>query len=82
MATIRLERKTEKKIGEVAKKLDQTKSFIIKEALVMYLERYEKAATPFTAGEDLFGRYGSGKGNLSRDRKKLLTKKLRAKVSH
>jgi len=38
--------------------------------------------TPYQLGKDLFGKYGSGKGNLSQDYKKILKEKLRGKYAH
>ena len=32
--------------------------------------------SPWELGKDLFGKYSSGKGNLSKDRKKILKQKL------
>lgn len=79
MATIRLPDTTEKKIEEIAKEYNETKSFVVKEALAMYLAHHEKSTNPYESGKELFGLYGNGNADLSRDRKAILKEKLRAK---
>ncbi len=46
------------------------------------LSREETAPNPYELGKDLFGRYGSGRDDLSTNRKALLQEKLRAKHRH
>jgi predicted DNA-binding protein len=54
-----------------------TKSELIKEALEKYLNDCEHKSQPFILGEELFGKYGSGTGNLSVTyKKKALFKKI------
>lgn len=45
-------------------------------------EKENPTLTPYQLGKDLFGKYGSGKGNLSQDYKKILKEKLRGKYAH
>jgi hypothetical protein len=47
-----------------------------------YLEsliREKCQPTAWELGQDLFGKYGSGQGNLAKDRKKILREKIHAK---
>jgi hypothetical protein len=44
-----------------------------------YLKKNSKSPTPWELGEKVFGREGSGKDNLSMDRKSILKEKLLAK---
>jgi hypothetical protein len=58
-----------------------TKSQLIREAIDEYLVSREKEVTLFMVGENFFGRYGSGKGDLSTTYKNILKDKLNAKGS-
>jgi len=78
MITLRLDPNLEEAVNTTAKNLGLTKSDLIRHSLIEYLE---KIGTPnaWDAGQDLFGKYASGKGNLSVDRKDILKAKIRAK---
>jgi len=82
MITVRLPKEMEKKIEALSQKKLTTKSEIIKEALQEYLEKQENLEKPFDLGKELFGKYGSGKGNLSIEYKKKVREKVHAKMSH
>ncbi|HCL56269.1 MAG TPA: CopG family transcriptional regulator [Spirochaetia bacterium] len=82
MISIRLSEELEKKLVEIAQVDKRTKTEIIKLALTRFISDFEKNTTPFELGKDLFGKYGSKKGNLSKDRKIILKGKLRDKYSH
>ncbi len=82
MVSIRLPEDLEQKLIEIAEIDKTTKTEIIKLALVKFFNDFEKSSNPFELGKDLFGKYGSKKGNLSKDRKKILKEKLRGKYSH
>ncbi|MGQ9779795.1 MAG: ribbon-helix-helix protein, CopG family [Bacillota bacterium] len=76
MFSIRLPRELEEKLAAIAKQEGRSKADLVKEALAEYLSQREKS--PFELGEDLFGRHGSGTGNLARDHERLLREKLHA----
>ena len=57
-------------------------SEFIRDAIREKLSREETAPNPYELGKDLFGRYGSGRDDLSTNRKALLQEKLRAKHRH
>lgn len=78
MITLRLDAETEQLLNETAKKLDLTKSELIRKSIREYLEKL-KQPNAWETGKDVFGKYSSGHGNLSSDRKKLLKEKIRAK---
>ncbi len=52
---------------------------VIKESLEEYFDRHVPSAAPYEIGKNLFGRFSSGRGDLSINRKKYLRKKLREK---
>ena len=82
MTSIRLPSDFEQKLNKISQNENLSKSEIIKEALKIYFDQYDKKISPFNLGKDLFGKYGSGRNNLSQDHKKLVKEKIRAKFSH
>ncbi|MCU0821210.1 MAG: ribbon-helix-helix domain-containing protein [Spirochaetes bacterium] len=81
MRAIRLPIQFEKKIDQIAKSEDITKTEVIKRALEEYFKGYFSKTTAYQIGEDLFGKYGSGNGSLSKDYKKLVRKKINEKYN-
>lgn len=79
MISLRLSTELEHKLNQIAKTENISKSEIIKRALALYLEKTEKKYNPYNLGKDLFGKYGSGMGNLSKNYKEILNGKLREK---
>ena len=78
MITLRLDPKLEKTINETAYKLGISKSELIRKSVTEYIDRLEKPS-PWELGNDVFGKYASGKDNLSKDRKTLLKEKIKSK---
>ena len=76
MFSVRLDDELDKKIRALSKRTKATKSEIVREALTEYLETREAEDKPFDLGQDLFGRFGSGKGDLSTTYKKRIKEKL------
>jgi hypothetical protein len=82
MLSIQLSEDIEKKIEQIARNENLTNTEVIRSAIELYFHRYLEADTPFELGKDLFGKYGSGKGNLSKDYKNILKDNVRAKHSY
>jgi len=82
MISLRLPGNLENKLNQISKDEKLSKSEVIKQALVLYFEDYQKKHSAYDLGKDLFGKYGSKKGNISRDYKKILKDKLNEKHSH
>ena len=78
MLTIRLDKDMEKDIDSLAKQTNKTKSELVRECLAEYIVNYEKPSA-WKLGEELFGKYSSGKSNLAKDRKQLLTNIIKQK---
>jgi predicted transcriptional regulator len=78
MITLRLDSALEKNLTDMANILGLTKSELIRRSLFEYLEKIRRPSA-WELGEDKFGRYASGKGNLSSDRKVLLKEKIKSK---
>ena len=82
MISLRLPKELEEKLESMSKKEQLTKSDMIREALEIYLVDKEKSKQPYKLGEDLFGKYGSGDGKLSKEYKKKVKEKIHGKMSH
>jgi predicted transcriptional regulator len=77
--TIRLEPELQEAIDQAAQAQGVTRSELIRECLQHYLEEQGKKPTAWELGEEAFGRHASGRNDLSVNRKKILSEKLRAR---
>lgn len=85
MLSVRLDHYIENQLNFIAQQKHLPKSKIIKEALLHYFEmlkRESKQKTAYELGSELFGKFESGKGNLSTTYKQKLSDKLHAKNAH
>lgn len=78
MITLRLDPDLEQKLLHAARHLGLSKSELIRQSLVSYIEQVEKQGA-WATGQDLFGKYASGRSDLSCSRKQLLKDKIKAK---
>ena len=78
MITLRLDQKLEQQINNTAKNLGLSKSELIRKSISEYINNL-KQPNAWDIGEDLFGKYSSGLGNLSSDRKELIKSTIKAK---
>ncbi len=84
MLSVRLDSSLEKQLNLIAQKHSVSKSKIIKESLIYYfdmLNHKEREKSPYEIGKDLFGRYSSGKTDLSTTYKRRVKDKIHAKNS-
>jgi len=79
MLTLRLNPELEQTINNTARTLGVTKSELIRQSINDYIAKLEQP-NAWEVGKDLFGKYSSGLGNLSENRKELIKNKLKAKV--
>jgi predicted transcriptional regulator len=79
MITLRLDPKLEQDLNNTAKNLGLSKSELIRRSIHDYIGRLSKQ-NAWEVGEELFGKYSSGLGNLSIDRKELIKNKIKAKT--
>lgn len=79
MTTVRLPAEIEQKLRSLAESSRKSKSDLIKEALELFFAAEQTGKDSYELGKNLFGKYGSGRRNLSRDYKKLLKDKIGAK---
>ncbi len=78
MITLRLDRVLEQQVNATAQNLGLTRSEFIRKSIINYIN-IQKTQNAWEIGENLFGRYSSGKCNLSADRKEILKDKIKAK---
>lgn len=81
MFSLRLHDDMERQLDEIATSENISRSAIVKEALRRYITDYEKKHSPFKLGEELFGRHGSGRSDLSTSYRKEIKGKIRDKMS-
>jgi predicted transcriptional regulator len=81
MLTVRLPQELENKLKQIAATEKRTKTQVIRAALEVYLQAKQDDKSASELGEDLFGRHGSGQGQLSTSYKSLLKERIRAKRS-
>jgi hypothetical protein len=81
MLSVRLPGELEKKVRQLAAAEGRTKTEIIRTALEVYVKSVGQAASPNEIGKNLFGRYGSGRGDLSISYKSKVKERIRAKRS-
>jgi predicted transcriptional regulator len=79
MLTVRLPQELENRLRQIAASEKRTKTQVIRAALEGYLQARQGDKCAAELGEDLFGRHGSGDGQLSSTYKSLLKERIRAK---
>ena len=65
--TVKLDPELEQSLAQRSAERGVPKSVVVKEALAEYLSKQPVSA--YATGKDLFGRHGSGDGNLSLQRR-------------
>lgn len=78
MITLQLDPQLEQAAHRAAEHLGMTKSELIRTSILEYISRLA-APNAWEAGQDLFGKYASGCGELSSRRKELVKEKIMAK---
>lgn len=83
MLSIRLDEELDGLLRRTAKALGRTRSDVVKASLRDYCMRAlrEREATPYVLAQDLLGRAGSGRGDLSTAGRKYVMEILHAKRS-
>ncbi len=78
MTTVRLEPQLELTVNTLAHQMGISKSEFIRNSITTFIDNLKKPS-PWVLGNDVFGKYASGQGNLSIDRKKLIKEIIEAK---
>lgn len=79
MTTVRLPLDVEQRLEILARKRNASKSDIIKEALESLFVDVESERDSYSLGEEYFGLFGSGRGDLSTSYKTQVKEMIRAK---
>jgi len=79
MMTIRLDETLEQKIDQLSVSLGITKSELIRRSVDQFISSVSKV-DPWTAGKDVFGKFASGRNDLSTNRKKIIKEVLARKM--
>jgi predicted DNA-binding protein len=82
MTSVRLDKSIEAKLDMFSKLENISKSELIKVALDEYFKNHEPKVQPYVLGEDLFGQFGSGEIDNSKNYKQKLKDKLNEKHTH
>ena len=77
--TIRLEPELQEALDRMAQTQGLTRSELVRECLQRYCQEQERRPTPWELGAERFGRFTSGRRDLSANRKKILSEKLHAR---
>jgi predicted transcriptional regulator len=77
--SLRLNSGLERKLNQHARMIGLPKSQFIRNLISDYFKKKSENLTPWQLGQKVFGQEGSGRGNLSTDRKKIFKEKLHAK---
>jgi len=79
MITLRLDSELEQTINRVAHQTGLSKSELIRQSITDYIKKLDHPSA-WELGNQIFGQYASGKGNLSQDRKSLVKEKISSKT--
>jgi RHH-type transcriptional regulator, rel operon repressor / antitoxin RelB len=79
--SLRLNSAIDRELAKIAMAEGTSKSDLVRLLISDFVSTKTKHRTPWELGKSVFGRYGSGNRNLSRDRKSILKERLRAKKS-
>ena len=79
MIAVRLDKELERNLAAVAEQEGVSKSELIRASLKEYLAMKGVRNTPWNLGKGLFGRFGSGRSDLSAHRKRILREKIHAR---
>ncbi len=82
MLSVRLPGELEEKVKQIASAEGRTKTQIVRTALEAYVQSKDKAGSSYDLGKNLFGRHGSGRGDLSINYKGKVKERIRAKRTH
>ena len=81
MISVRLDAQLETQLQIAARLEGTSKSELIRRCLESYVARQKATRSPAELGRHLFGKHGSGRSDLSRNRKQILRAKLHAKAN-
>lgn len=78
--SLRLTPSEERALARAARKAGISKSEYVRQCLIYRLDVEKSHSWAYEVGKDLFGKYGSGKGDLARNSEKYLKEIIREKA--
>ena len=79
MISLRIKPELESELNFFAETKGKSRSEIIIESILEYIQNHSTEKTPYELGKDLFGKYSSNHNDLSQNRKKYLKEKITQK---
>lgn len=79
--SLRVSKQLERRIDQAASVAGLSKSEYIRQCVEAALDEIEKRPSPYELGKDLFGKYGSGRGDLARNAEKYVKEIIREKAN-
>ncbi|MCT8333421.1 ribbon-helix-helix domain-containing protein [Leptospira sp. 85282-16] len=76
MISLRLPPELERKLDSFAKSEGKSRTQIVKDSILEYIQNRGNSKTPFELGPDLFGKHDSGNADLAQNRKVYLQKTI------
>ncbi|TGK79864.1 ribbon-helix-helix protein, CopG family [Leptospira montravelensis] len=76
MISLRLPPELERKLDSFAKSEGKSRTQIVKDSILEYIQNRGNSKTPFELGADLFGKHDSGNADLAQNRKVYLQKTI------
>jgi predicted DNA-binding protein len=77
--SLRLDDQMAGRLEELARRKGISKSELVRQCLTEYLVSHQHQVSPWELGKDLFGRVGSGQGDLSCRASQIAAEKMRAR---
>ena len=77
--TVRFDAETERALTRAAKDQGLSKSELIRQSVRDYLDRTGDSRLAWELGKDVFGKFGSGRSDLSTKHEEIIREKSRAK---
>lgn len=79
MISLRLPPDLERKLNSFAKAEGKSRTEVVKESILKYIENRGNTKTPYELGLDLFGKNDSGQTDLAQNRKNYLRDRIEKK---
>lgn len=76
--SVRLDKELELELAKLANAEGKSKSEFLRTMIAERIREQSARPTPWHLGKDFFGKYGSGRKDLSVNRKKILNQKLKS----
>jgi hypothetical protein len=80
--SVRLDQETARALEKAAAASGLSKSDLLRRCLAEFLSREQPRQLAWELGKHLFGRFGSGRSDLSQGRKRVIRAKIHARKSH